>query len=160
MATGLPLPETALALDTTIFTHWRNRQPYVHLEIAEYMKVHKRPPALTSMTVFEAIQGVERAVASGRTSAEDARVYFERIEELKSGCTILPFDQNAATVAAYIYARLTNSEQKGLWKDLFIAATAVVHGFGVATQNRKDFDVVGGHLPPNYPLLRLAVWRP
>jgi predicted nucleic acid-binding protein len=157
MATGLALPETALVLDSDVFTHWRNRQPYVHHEIAEYIKRHKQPPALTSMTVFEARQGVERAVKSGKTPAEKAQGYLARIEQLSGSSVVLPFDQNAAIIAAHIYARL--KERNRLWKDLFIASTALAHGFGVATHNRKDFEAIGNHLPPGYPLLRLAVWK-
>jgi predicted nucleic acid-binding protein len=159
MATGSVLPETPLVLDSDTLTHWRNQHPYVVREVGDYIKRHKQPPALTSMNTFEALAGVENAVAAGKISAEQAQRYFERIEKLKEVCIVLPFDQNASAIAAHIYARLSRSQRNQHWKDLFIASTALAHSFGVATQNRKDFELIAAHLPPSYPLLRVAVWK-
>jgi len=111
------------------------------------------------MTLFEAMYGIESSVAKGVISKEQAQEYQSKIEKLSQGCIILPFDQNAATTAAYIFARLSQSERNKHWRDLFTAATALAHRHGVATQNKKDFELIATHLPSNNPLLRLAIWK-
>lgn len=159
MAIGPALPETSLVLDTNVFTHWRNNQPYLLREIAEYFKRLKSPPALTSMTVFESLSGIESESAKNRITVEQARQYRSRIEVLSQSCTVLPFDNKAAIISAYIYPRLPTNMPKGLLRDVFIAATALAHGYGVATQNRRDFELIANNLSPNNPLLRLAIWK-
>lgn len=157
MPIGLVLPETPLALDNDVFTHWRNRQSYVLREIAEHLKRLKSPPALTSMTVFEALYGVEDEERKNRITKAQAQQYKDRVKELSAACIVLPFEQNAAAIAAYIYPRLTGQQLQKHWRDLFIAATALAHGYGLATQNIRDFKLIAD-LSPN--LLRVAVWRP
>lgn len=159
MVAGLAVSDTPLVFDTDVFTHWRNGQPYVQREIAEYIKEHKRPPALTSTTVFEALWGIESSAVNRKITEEEAQRYRSRVEELIRGCVILPFDQHSAITAAYIFARLTQKERKDHWKDVFTAATALAHRHGVATRNRKDFELIGKHLPISNPPLRLAIWK-
>lgn len=159
MATGIALPETALVLDSDVFTHWRNGQPYVLREVADYIRSHKRPPGLTAITLFETMWGIENSSVKGAITKAAEQRYRSKVEELSQSCIILPFDQNAAITAAYIFARLTQSERNKHWRDLLTAATALAHRHGVATQNKKDFELIGKHLPDSNPLLRLAVWK-
>lgn len=159
MPIGPALPETSLVLDTDVFTHWRNNQPYVLEEIAAYFRRLKSPPAITSMTVFESLSGIESQSVRNRITEEQASQYRSRIEMLSQSCTVLPFDDKAAVMSAYIFPRLRANMRSALWKDLFIAATAIAHGYGVATQNRRDFELIANNLPPNNPLLRLAIWK-
>jgi predicted nucleic acid-binding protein len=128
-------------------------------EIAEYIKRHKRPPALTTTTLFEAMYGIENSVAKRDITEEEAQKYRSKVEGLSQSCIILPFDRNAAITAAHIFARLSRSERNKHWRDLFTAATALAHRHGVATQNKKDFELIGKHLPDSNPLLRLAIWK-
>jgi predicted nucleic acid-binding protein len=160
MPIGAVLPETTLALDNDVFTHWRNSQTYVLREITEHFKRLKSPPALTSMTIFEAFQGVENEERKNKITSTQAQQYRDRIKHLSESCLVLPFEQNAAAIAAYIYSRLTPQQLQKHWKDLFIAATVVAHGYGIATQNIRDFKLISDHLPDSHPLLRLAVWKP
>jgi len=152
--------ETRLVLDTVVFTHWRNKHPYVLAHFANYFKSLKELPALTSMTVFEAISGVEKELAKGEITEERAQQYRNQIEELGRGLSQLAFDTQSAAIAAFVYHRLTKSDRNKHWQDLFIAATAVAHGYGVATSNSRDFDLIARHLPPGNSLLRLAIWKP
>lgn len=152
--------ETSLVLDTDVFSHWRNRQPYVLNAIADYQTHLKRPPTLSSITIFEALRGTERAVANRATSITDSKDYRRRIEELSDLCGVLPFDGKAAGIAAYVCAKLGRSAFKKHWCDVFIAATAIAHGHGVATGNRKDFELIGNSLSIEHSPLRLAIWKP
>lgn len=61
MSVGHPLADTSLVLDNDLFTHWRKKHAYVLHEIAEYANRVKEVPALTSVTLFEALWGVENA---------------------------------------------------------------------------------------------------
>jgi predicted nucleic acid-binding protein len=152
--------EISLALDNDVFTHWRNGQQYVLHEVKGYFGRHKKMPSLTSITIFESIYGIERELANKKLSDEEARKYKQRINDLCSVCGVLPFDQTAALIAAHIAANIGKSNYNGKWRDILIAATALAHGHGVATQNRKDFELIANHLPPSHPYLSVAVWKP
>src|SRR6267143_4436334 len=158
MPVGHPLADTLLVFDNDLFTHWRNKQPYVIREIADYTNRLKEVPGLTSVTLFEALWGVENAVIRKEITEEESTRYRERIERLSEGCTVLPFDKTAAAIAASSFARRSQSERNKLWRDLFTAAIALAHGYGVATRNRSDFELIAGNLPTTFPLLRLAIW--
>lgn len=160
MAAGSFLPETLLVLDNDSLTHWRNKRPYIEQEISAYVSRHKRPPSLTSVTVFEALHGIEASIVKASISEEQSEKYIGKIQSLADACFVLPFDRNAAAIAAYIFPRLSKAERNKHWKDVFIAATALAHGHGIATQNKSDFGLIADCLPPSHPLLRLAVWKP
>jgi len=159
MAVRQAPPEMSLALDNDVFTHWRNKQPYVRNAIAAYQSMHKILPALTSMTVFEALNGIEAEAAKLTANSEDINWRRLRAAQLIQNCTVLPFDQNAAAIAAYIFPRLSQSERNKHWRDIFITATALVHRYGIATGNKKDFELIEKCLPPNQQLY-LAIWKP
>jgi len=152
--------ETSLVLDTDVFTHWRNQQPYVLKAIADYQSNLKRPPALTSITTFEALRGVERVVAKRGGSEAEAESFRVRIEALSELCGVLSFDSKAASIAAYLCSHLADNLFRQHWRDIFISATAIAHGYGVATGNRSDYELIGNALSPKHPPLRLAIWKP
>src|SRR5713226_5691941 len=160
MPVGHPLADTSLVLDNDLFTHWRNKHQYVLREIAEYHSRLKQIPALTSVTLFESLWGVENAAVKKEVTDEESTRYRGRIEQLSEDCEVLPFDRTAAGIAAYSFARLSRSDQKKLWRDFVTTATALAHGHGVATGNRRDFELIAENLPSTFPLLRLAIWKP
>ena len=132
MAVSHAPADISLALDNDVFTHWRSKQPYALRAIANYQTLHKVVPALTSMTVFEALTGIESEAAKNK-SVERYRL---RAELLIRNCTVLPFDQNAAAIAAQVFPRLSRSDRNKLWRDVFIAATAVAQLRGCNRQQR------------------------
>ena len=111
------------------------------------------------MTVFEAMSGVEKELVKGKITGEKARQYQARIEELSNSMTQLAFDKTSAAIAAYVYQRLAQSERNKHWRDIFIAATALGHGYGIASTNRRDLELIADHLPVSHPILRLIVWK-
>lgn len=160
MAVVTAFAETSLVLDTDVFSHWRNSQPYAVTAISDYISRLKRPPSLTSITIFEAIRGIELALANRKTSEADTQIYRSRTERLSEQSTVLAFDHNAASIAAHICARLGDNLFKKHWRDIFIAATAIAHNHGVATGNRRDFEIVGNALSARHQPLQLAIWKP
>lgn len=150
--------EYPLAFDTSVFTHLRKNQPYVLRKMFEYFSRTQRVPALPAMTIFEARWGVEKEFSRKNITEEDYNKYLARINELTAEHLVLPFDQKAAEIASFIYARLSKSDQNKHWEDLFVMATAIAHNHGLITQNVKDSQLLANYLPEGLSL-RLAVWK-
>lgn len=159
MATTPPFSDTPLLLDNDVFTHWRNQSPQIVFVVKDYISRLKSLPKLPAITIFEAQWGIEKeGIKQGET--ELLKQKREKVTQLIQVCGVLDFNQNAAAIAAYVFARLSQSQRNQHWKDVFIAATALAHHHGIATHNRKDFELIGQHLPPTFPVLRLAIWKP
>lgn len=159
MPIGPVLADTFLVLDNDVFTHWRSDRHYVSREITYYFQRFKQLPAVASVTLFESFSGIESAIVKRQITVERSMLYHARIEQLRENCIVLPFDAPAASIAAHGFARLSKAERNKHWKDLFIAATALAHGCGVATRNRSDFELIAKNLPAGHPVLRLAIWK-
>ncbi len=146
---------TPLVLDTDVFSNWRKRWQPATTNIQVYSKRFKSYPALPSMVVFEARRGFEAEIVRHGSLDERQELMRQQMEQLVRSCNVISFDERAATIAAQIYARLSKSAQNKHARDVFIAATASAHGYGVATGNQKDFELIGQHVP----VLYLAVWK-
>jgi predicted nucleic acid-binding protein len=90
------------------------------------------------VTVSELLHGVHRA--EGATRAR--RRAF--VEHVLAGIEALPITETVARVHAEIWADLVSRGQAVAAHDLWIAATGLAHGFGVATGDRADFDRIRG----------------
>lgn len=152
-------PELPLALDNNVFTHLRNKQSYVLDKVKKHISDTRRLPAIPSMTIFEVNFGVQKALAANKISAEQAMFQVQEINKLSTNHPVITFDRKAAEIAAYIFARLSKSDKNRHWRDLFIVATAIAHNYGLATQNKRDMELLANYLPPDVDL-RLAVWKP
>jgi len=153
------LPETPLALDNNVFTHLRKKQTYVLDKVKKYHFDMRSLPVIPSLTVFEANFGVQKALATNEISVEQANFHLQEINKLSTIHIVIAFDQRASEIAAYIFARLSKSDKNQHWRDAFIVATALAHNYGLASQNRKDIELIAKHLPENYKYIRLAVWK-
>ena len=155
------LLETPLLLETCILTDWRHSKPAIRRQIEGYIYAHDGiAPALASTTVFEVLHGFEKEfLKPGRPSEQDNAGLRRTKDLIEQSSVVLPFDERAAGIAAYVFPRLTNSERSKNWSDVLIAATALAHGYGVATADRKDFELIGRHLSDDHPLLYLAIWK-
>jgi len=151
-------PELPLALDNDIFTHLRNKQSYVLDQIRNHYSNTKKLPVIPSLTIFEANFGIQKALITNKISTEQADLQLQVINILSANHTVISFDQRASEIAAYIFARLSKSKKNQHWRDLFIVATALAHNYGLATQNKRDMELIAKHLPENLDL-RLAIWK-
>lgn len=160
MAVVAASPKTPLVLDNDVFTDWRKHRPRVESAIEDYFARTNSYPRLTSVTVMEARWGFESQIV--RLGALDlkAEQWLSEMETFIQTCGVLDFDQHAASIAAHIFARLSQSQRNRHWRDIPIAATAVAHGYGVATRNKDDFVLIGKDLPDIFPTLYLAIWKP
>ena len=158
MPLGAVLAETSLVLDTNIVTAWRYRESGVVTAIADYQSRLKLFPALTAITVHESLYGFENKAAKSGKLDDRTRQDRLAIEQLINSCVVLSFDQRAAEIAAYIIPRLPKNIPKQTLLDGLISATALAHGYGIAT-NDRGFDLIGQHTPSDL-ILRVDFWTP
>ena len=86
------------------------------------------------MTVFERLRGYRAAIRAGKPF----ELQLQAFEALVATCVVLPFDQDAAAVAAEIWAASARSRRRQLG-DILIAAVAVSRQIPLATRNKRDF---------------------
>lgn len=94
--------------------------------------------AISVIAVSELLHEVLRA--SGATRAR--RRAF--VEHVLAGLQAIPITEPVARVHADIWAGLSDRGKPIGAHDLWIAATALAHGLGVATRNASHFDRVPG----------------
>lgn len=86
----------------------------------------------------ELLHGVHRSRGGTRTR----RQAF--VEGLLAEPEAIPITTPVARLHAQIWAELAERGELVGLHDLWIAATALAHGFGVATRNRTEFERVPG----------------
>jgi tRNA(fMet)-specific endonuclease VapC len=94
--------------------------------------------AISVVTVSELLHGVHRAAGAQRTR----RRAF--VEHLLAGMRAIEITEPIARVHADIWAQLAAKGQLIGAHDLWIAATALAHGMGIATGNVDEFQRVPG----------------
>jgi len=94
--------------------------------------------AISVITVSELLHGVLRARGAKRAR----RQAF--VEHLLAGLQAIPITQQVARVHANIWAELADRGEAIGAHDLWIAATAIAHGLGIATRNSSHFERVPG----------------
>lgn len=94
--------------------------------------------AISVVTVSEMLHGVLRAEGAVRAR----RRAF--VEHLLAGMSAIPITQTVARVHADVWSQLSARGDAIGAHDLWIAATALAHGLGVATRNAADFERVPG----------------
>jgi tRNA(fMet)-specific endonuclease VapC len=94
--------------------------------------------AISVVTVSELLHGVHRA--TGATRAR--RGAF--VEHLLAGISAIPITTAVARVHADVWAQLSAEGGMIGAHDLWIAATGLAHGLGVATRTAADFARVPG----------------
>ena len=94
--------------------------------------------AISVITVSELLHGVHRASGAQRA----LRSAF--VEHLLAGMRALEITEQIARVHADIWAQLAAQGEVIGAHDLWIAATALAHGMGLATGNTREFNRVPG----------------
>ncbi len=94
--------------------------------------------AISVITVSELLHGVHRAKGAQRAR----RSAF--VEHLLAGMRAIEITEQIARVHAEIWAQLAATGEVIGAHDLWIAATAVAHGMGLASGNTREFKRVPG----------------
>jgi tRNA(fMet)-specific endonuclease VapC len=100
--------------------------------------IGEQPRAISVITVSELLHGVHRATGARRAQ----RSAF--VEHLLAGIQAIPITDPIARAHAGIWAQLAERGDVVGSHDLWIAASALAHGFAVATRNVGDFQHVPG----------------
>jgi tRNA(fMet)-specific endonuclease VapC len=124
----------ALLIDTDLLV---DRERGVRVEATERL-LGDEDRAISVITVSELLHGVHRTAGERRAR----RRAF--VEHLLAGIQAIPITEAVARVHAELWAQLTERGEPIGAHDLWIAATAVAHGLGVATGNAADFGRVPG----------------
>jgi tRNA(fMet)-specific endonuclease VapC len=95
--------------------------------------------SISIITVSELLHGVHRAVDGARRTRRRAFV-----EHVLAELEVLPATVEIARIHAEIWAQLEVSGAAISVHDLWIAATALAHGMGVATNNARELERVPG----------------
>jgi tRNA(fMet)-specific endonuclease VapC len=94
--------------------------------------------AISVITVSELLHGVRRAGAAHRVRRQAV------VEQILAAFDPIPITEPVARVHAEIWAQLARRGSAIGSHDLWIGATALTYGLGVATRNARDFKRVPG----------------
>ncbi len=87
---------------------------------------------ISAVTLYELYMG-----ATTKDKEKDVRNITENF-------TVLPFTDTVAQKAAELYHKLRLSNQMIEFRDIFIAATCIVHELPIVTLNKKHFKRIDG----------------
>ena len=114
-----------MVIDTSVFIEYLrsyNKQGTIFYKLPQNISY-----SISAVTLFELYSG-----ATTLTKEKD-------ILTLTQGIVILPFDNTVATMAATIYRKLKSENKLIEFRDIFIAATCLVHNKPLVTLNIKHF---------------------
>ena len=130
-----------LLLDTNVISELRQGKPNQSAEVRNWAtQLRASTLYLSAITILELEKGV--LLLERRTPPQGAglRVWLTGVRAAFAG-RILPFTEQAANICAALHVPDPRSE-----RDSMIAATALEHGFTVATRNTQDFVKTGVQL--------------
>ncbi len=139
----------AVVLDTDTLSELSRGNPAVRKRALAYLAGFGRL-TITAITVFERLRGYRLAIREGKPFERQLQAF----EALAANCIVLPFDQEAASVAAEIWSGATRSQRQHLG-DHLIAAIAISRQMPLVTRNRRDFERI---TKPSGVDLRLIDW--
>jgi tRNA(fMet)-specific endonuclease VapC len=94
--------------------------------------------AISVITVSELLHGVHRAGAAQRVRRQAV------VEQILAAFEPIPITEPVARIHAEIWAGLARGGSVIGSHDLWIGATALTYGLGVATRNARDFERLPG----------------
>lgn len=100
--------------------------------------VGDEPQAISAISVSEYLAGVLRA----RGAMRQRRLAF--VERLLAELDCVPIDETVARIHAALGAEMAERGSTVATHDLWIGATALANGLGVATHNARDFRRIPG----------------
>lgn len=113
-------------LDSTILIEYFRKTNKSNSRLVSHFKTYDRL-YISSVTEFEVITGASPA-------------HIEFWDSMLERITVLDFDSRTARMAAAIVKQLKTVRKSIDKPDLFIAATALVHGLTLDTANKKHFN--------------------
>jgi len=124
----------AAVLDTDTLSELSRGNPHVRERALAYLADFGRL-TITAVTVFERLRGYRVAIRDGKPFERQLQAF----EALVANCVVLPFDQDAANVAADIWSAVARRHRQQLG-DILIASVAVSRQLPLVTRNKRDFE--------------------
>lgn len=121
-------------LDTDTLSELSRGNPDVTERALSYLTDFGRL-TITAVTVFERMRGYRVAIRDGKPFERQMQAF----QALAANCVVLPFDQEAADVAAEIWSSLARRHRQQLG-DILIASIAVSRQLPLVTRNKRDFE--------------------
>ncbi|MGH3086118.1 MAG: type II toxin-antitoxin system VapC family toxin [Rubrobacteraceae bacterium] len=119
-----------VVVDTDILSAILRRDPTALARAREYLEEHHRY-TLSVITRYEILRGLK---------ARNAKRQQEAFERFCAADTILPLSDEVVSRASEIYADLYRRGELIGDADILIAATALVEGYDLATNNERHFE--------------------
>lgn len=135
----MPLPRALLDTDT-LSAVMRGAPPLVVTRAREYLTEH-RAFTFSIITRYEILRGLR---------AKNAVAQLQAFDRLCTGSEIVPLTDAAVVKASEIYAELRRRGAPIGDADVLIAASALVHGLAVVTNNEGHFKRIPGHQVENW----------
>jgi predicted nucleic acid-binding protein len=121
-------------LDTDTLSELSRGNPHVSERALTYLSDFGRL-TITAVTVFERMRGYRVAIRDGKPFERQMQAF----QALAANCIVLPFDQEAAQVAAEIWSVVARRDRQHLG-DILIASIAVSRQLPLVTRNKRDFE--------------------
>lgn len=121
-------------LDTDTLSELSRGNPHVSEHALTYLADFGRL-TITAVTVFERLRGYRLAIRAGKPLERQMLAF----EGLVTSCVVLPFDEDAARVAADIWSAVAHRHRQHLG-DILIASVAVSRQLPLVTRNKRDFE--------------------
>lgn len=128
------MPQPAALLDTDILSEFLKKHPIVTHRATLYLTEHPHL-AFSLITRYEILRGLK---------AKQARAQEAAFEAFCQACMIVPLSEATVSVAADLYGDLYRRGALLPDADLLIAATALVEGRTLVTNNRDHFARIPG----------------
>lgn len=128
------MDEGPVVLDTDTLSELSRGNARVRERTLSYLRRFGRL-TIAAITVFERLRGYLAAIRDGKPFESQLAAF----EGLVVNCVVLPFDHEAASVAARLWAGAARRDRRQLG-DILIAATAISRGLPLVTRNRSDFE--------------------
>lgn len=128
------MDDEPVVLDTDTLSELSRGNPLVRERAHAYLARFGRL-TITAVTVFERLRGYRLAIRDGKPFERQLRAF----EVLAANCIVLPFDHEAASMAAEIWSGATRSQRQQLG-DILIAAVAASRQLPLVTRNKRDFE--------------------
>ena len=135
----MPLPRALLDTDT-LSAVMRGAPPPVVAQAREYLAEHG-VFTFSIITRYEILRGLK---------AKNATVQLQAFDRLCAGSQIVPLTDAAVVKASDIYAELRHRGAPIGDADVLIAASALVHGLAIVTNNERHFNRVSGLVVRNW----------
>jgi predicted nucleic acid-binding protein len=123
-----------VVLDTDTLSELSRGHPRVCERVLAYLSSFGRL-TITAITVFERLRGYRSAIRDGKPLERQMQAF----EALIANSIVLPFDHDAANIAAQIWSNASRSQRHQIG-DILIASVAICRQIPLVTRNRRDFE--------------------